>query len=137
MKSLVLHTHTGLGDHIITNGMVHSFTEDYDKIYIPHIEIFSESINTNYMVSQQLAGSANVNYFNPSLRFEINPYSSLLANYTLNGGNTINLTIYHRFVNGMSNIATDTGFTGTPTITNFSAKNGGLFVNLNNQSPTF
>ena len=48
MKSLVLHTHTGLGDHIITNGMVHSFIEDYDKIYIPHIEIFSESINALY-----------------------------------------------------------------------------------------
>lgn len=48
MKSLVLHTHTGLGDHIITNGMVHSFTEDYDKIYVPHIQMFSESINDLY-----------------------------------------------------------------------------------------
>jgi hypothetical protein len=99
--------------------------------------IFSESINTNYMVSQQFTGSANVNYFNPSLRFEINPYSSLLANYALNNNNTINLTIYHRFVDGMSNIATDTGFTGTPTMTNFTAKTGGLFVTLNNQSPIF
>jgi hypothetical protein len=99
--------------------------------------IFSESINTNYMVSQQFAGSANVNYFNPSLRFEINPYSSLLANYAANGGFTINLTIYHRFVDIMSNVATDTGFTGTPTMTNFTPKTGGLFVNLNNQSPTF
>ena len=48
MKSLVLHTHTGLGDHIITNGMVHSFTEDYDKVYVPHIKMFSESINALY-----------------------------------------------------------------------------------------
>ena len=48
MKSLVLHTHTGLGDHIITNGMVHSFTEDYDKVYVPHIKMFSESITALY-----------------------------------------------------------------------------------------
>ena len=47
-KSLVLHTHTGLGDHIITNGMVHSFTEDYDKVYVPHITAFSDSINALY-----------------------------------------------------------------------------------------
>ena len=48
MKSLVLHTHTGLGDHVITNGMVHSLTEDYDKVYVPHIQMFSESINALY-----------------------------------------------------------------------------------------
>ena len=99
--------------------------------------IFSESINTNYMVSQQFTGSANVNYFNPSLRLQIDAYNSLLKNYSTNNYNTINLTIYHRFVNSMSTVTTDTGFTGTPTITNFTAQKGGLFVTLNNQSPIF
>ena len=99
--------------------------------------IFNESITTNYMVSQQFTGSANVNYFNQPLKLEINPYTSLLANYALNNNNTINLTIYHRFVNSMSTATDETGFTGTPLMTNFTAKRGGLFVNLNNQSPTF
>ena len=99
--------------------------------------IFNESINTNYMISQQFTASGNLNYFNPSLKFEINAYSSLLSNYALNGNNTINLTIYHRFVECLSNTATDTGFDGAPTMTNLTAKRGGLFVNLYNQAPTF
>jgi hypothetical protein len=99
--------------------------------------IFNESINTNYMISQQFTASGNLNYFTPSLKLEINPYSSLLSNYALNGSNTINLTIYHRFVECLSNTATDTGFDGVPTMTNFTAKRGGLFVNLYNQAPTF
>jgi len=48
MTSIVAHTHTGLGDHIITNGIIHSFTEDYDKVYVPHIKMFGESIRTLY-----------------------------------------------------------------------------------------
>jgi len=48
MKKLVLHTHTGLGDHIITNGMVHAFTEQYDLVFVPHIKMFSPSINDLY-----------------------------------------------------------------------------------------
>jgi hypothetical protein len=48
MTSLVLHTHTGLGDHLITNGMTHAFAERYDKVYVIHLEMFSESIKTLY-----------------------------------------------------------------------------------------
>lgn len=48
MSSLVLHTHTGLGDHIITNGMAHSFSKDYDVVYVPHIKMFGESIRALY-----------------------------------------------------------------------------------------
>ena len=48
MTSIVAHTHTGLGDHIITNGMIHSFAEDYDKVYVPHIKMFGESIRALY-----------------------------------------------------------------------------------------
>jgi len=48
MNSIVAHTHTGLGDHIITNGMIHSFAEDYDKVYVPHIKMFGESVRALY-----------------------------------------------------------------------------------------
>jgi len=48
MASLVLHTHTGLGDHIITNGMAHSFSKDYDLVYVPHIKMFGESVRALY-----------------------------------------------------------------------------------------
>jgi hypothetical protein len=48
MTSLVLHTHTGLGDHVITNGMAHSFAEDYDHVYVPHIKMFGDSVRALY-----------------------------------------------------------------------------------------
>ena len=48
MNTIVAHTHTGLGDHIITNGMIHSFAEDYDKVYVPHIKMFGESVRSLY-----------------------------------------------------------------------------------------
>lgn len=48
MTSLVLHTHTGLGDHFITNGMVHTFAERYDKVYLVHLSMFSETMNCLY-----------------------------------------------------------------------------------------
>jgi len=48
MSSLVLHTHTGLGDHLITNGMVHAFADRYDKVYVIHLNMFRESIEALY-----------------------------------------------------------------------------------------
>ena len=48
MNSLVIHTHTGLGDHLITNGMVHSFAERYDKVYVIHLNMFKESVQALY-----------------------------------------------------------------------------------------
>jgi len=47
-KSLVLHTHTGLGDHLITNGMAHKFSEVYDIVYVPYIKMFKDSIVSLY-----------------------------------------------------------------------------------------
>ena len=98
--------------------------------------IFQESMTTSYMLSQQWESSSNLNYFNTPLRMEINPYTSLLTNYALNNGNTINLTIYHRFVDGAAD-AVSTGFSNVSVITNLTPKTGGLYVNLINQSPIF
>jgi hypothetical protein len=48
MSSLVINAHMGLGDHIISNGMVHYFAEEYDTIYIPHYERYGISIRSLY-----------------------------------------------------------------------------------------
>lgn len=45
---LLLHTHTGLGDHIICNGMVHAFAEVCDVVYVPYRKFFRESMQTLY-----------------------------------------------------------------------------------------
>lgn len=87
--------------------------------------ILTGSCLTNYMVSQQFTGGSN--YFNPSLRIEINPYTTTLGN---------NLTLCHRFVGAISD-GSATGFSNISQITNFTSKQGGLFVNLINQSPQF
>lgn len=34
-KKLVVHTHQGLGDHIICNGLINYFSEIFDEIYLP------------------------------------------------------------------------------------------------------
>jgi len=47
-KSLLLHSHTGLGDHIICNGMAHAFADTYDKVYLIHIKMFGDSIRALY-----------------------------------------------------------------------------------------
>jgi hypothetical protein len=70
------------------------------------------------------------------MKLEINPYTSLLPNYRLNNGNTINLTIYHRFVNAAAD-AVSSGLSNVSVISNLTPKRGGLYVNLINQSPTF
>jgi len=88
------------------------------------------------MLSQQWASSSNLNYFNTPMKLEINPYTSLLTNYRLNNNNTINLTLYHRFVDGAAD-AVSTGLSNVSVISNLTAKKGGLYVNLINQSPTF
>jgi len=48
MDKLLLHTHTGLGDHIITNGMAHAFAERYDKVLVIHIKQLGESVRALY-----------------------------------------------------------------------------------------
>ena len=48
MNKLLLHTHTGLGDHIICNGMVHAFTDVCDIVYVPYRKHFRESMETLY-----------------------------------------------------------------------------------------
>jgi len=96
--------------------------------------IFSETVTTNYMTSQQSLTSGNSNYFNSPIRMEINPYSTFLNNYTLNNSNTIDFTIYHRFV-GATSDGTSTGFSSVSTLMNLTPKVGGLYINLINQSP--
>lgn len=96
--------------------------------------LFSETVITNYMTSQQSLTSGNSNYFNSPIRMEINPYSTFLNNYTLNNSNTIDFTIYHRFV-GATSDATSTGFSSVSTLMNLTPKVGGLYINLINQSP--
>ena len=96
--------------------------------------IFGETITTNYMTSQQSHTSGNSNYFNTPIRMEINPYTSFLSNYALNNSNTIDFTIYHRFVAGTSD-GTSTGFSSVSTLMNLTPKVGGLYINLVNQSP--
>ena len=48
MNKLLLHTHSGIGDHIICNGMVHSYAEKYDIVYVPHLKMYGESVRTLY-----------------------------------------------------------------------------------------
>jgi hypothetical protein len=97
---------------------------------------FSETVITNYMTSQQSLTSGNSNYFNSPIRMEINPYSTFLNNYALNNSNTIDFTIYHRFV-GATSDGTSTGFSSVSTLMNLTPKVGGLYINLINQSPVF
>jgi hypothetical protein len=103
-------------------------------------KIFGETVITNYMTSQIIDGDGvrQTNYFNPSIRMEIDAYGSFLSNYYANGGNignTMLMTIYHRFPNANLGIgATATGFSNVNTITNLTSQRGGLYINLVNQT---
>lgn len=101
-------------------------------------KVFGETVITNYMTSQIIGAGSQSNYFNPSIRMEIDPYGSFLSNYYANGGNignTMLMTIYHRFPNAnLSNLATETGFSNVNTITNLTSQRGGLYINLVNQT---
>jgi len=100
-------------------------------------QILPESVTTTYMTSQQVQPSQLSNYFNTPMRFEIDPYTSFLSNYTTNNTNTLNFTIYHRFLDARAPTASDTGFSSISSITNITPSRGGLYMNLINQSPTF
>jgi len=101
------------------------------------LQIFGETVTTNYMTSQVVFPSVGSNYFSPSIRMEIDPYGSFLSNYYANGGNvgnTMLMTIYHRFPNANSS-GGSTGFSSVTDITNLTSKRGGLYINLVNRSP--
>ena len=93
--------------------------------------IFVETVTTNHMVTQNAGPS---NYFNTPIRFEMDAYNTVMSNYVLNNSNTVNFTIYHRFLDGRSD-GTTTGFSSVSSITNVTPKRGGLYINLINQSP--
>jgi len=99
--------------------------------------IFPESVITGYLTSQQSQTSGgDSNYYTTPTRLEINPYSSFLANYAANNSNTLNFTIYHRFVNAdVTDATTQSGFSTTPFITNLTSQKGGLYIQLINQGP--
>lgn len=44
----IIHSHTGLGDHIICNGLVHKYTEFFDIVYVLHTTKYSESVRALY-----------------------------------------------------------------------------------------
>lgn len=49
-NSFIAHTHTGLGDHIVCNGLINYFSEKFEKIYLP---VKSRDLkNINYLYSQ-------------------------------------------------------------------------------------
>lgn len=47
-EELILHHHPGLGDHFICNGMVHHYSEEYKKIYLPCREKFFTTVSCLY-----------------------------------------------------------------------------------------
>jgi hypothetical protein len=98
--------------------------------------IFSETVNTNYMMSQQFNNAMyinNSNYFNTNLRFEVDAYQTVMSNYVLNNSNSVNYTIYHRLCDASSDGFTS-GFSSVSSITNLTPKRGGLYINLINQN---
>jgi len=48
IKELIFHHHPGLGDHFICNGMVHTYAEQFDKIYLSCRERFLKTIECLY-----------------------------------------------------------------------------------------
>ena len=93
--------------------------------------IFQESINTKYITSQVLDTSLS-NYFETPLRMEIDPYT-IASNVALNSPNTVNLTVYHRIVNGLSNGTSpgNAGFLG-PAVNYDNRTSKGLYVQMMN-----
>jgi len=90
--------------------------------------MFQESVNTKYITSQ-ITNPDLSNYFNTRVRMEINPYT-LQTNVNLNSPNTLNVTVYHRIVNGLSN-ATNPGFLG-PVVNYNNNTSQGLYVQMMN-----
>jgi len=48
MTDIIFHHHPGLGDHFICNGMVHSYAEQFDKVYLPCRERFLKTVECLY-----------------------------------------------------------------------------------------
>jgi hypothetical protein len=100
--------------------------------------VFQESVKTNYVTSQLLNTNLLSNYFTTPLRMEINPYT-IATNVALNAPNTVNLTVFHRIVNGLSNTG-NAGFPpGSPDpVVNYDNRTSanGLYIQMMN-NPTF
>jgi hypothetical protein len=112
----------------------------YIQIESPTLQpprIFQESIITTYLTSQQSQTTGgDSNYYTTPTHHEINPYTSFLSNYADNNSNTLNFTIYHRFVDAdVTDAATQSGFSTTPFVSNLTSKVGGLYIQLINQGP--
>jgi hypothetical protein len=95
--------------------------------------MFQESINTKYLTSQIINTDLS-NYFNTSVRMQINPYT-LQTNINLNSPNTVNVTVYHRIVNGLSN-PTNPGFLG-PVVNYDNRTSQGLYVQMMNNTQIY
>jgi hypothetical protein len=88
--------------------------------------VFETSVNTRYITSQ-ITDTNLSNYFNTPMRMEINPYE-IASNVDRNTPNTVNLTVYHRIVNGLSNVA-NPGFLG-PTVNYDDRTSKGLYIQM-------
>jgi hypothetical protein len=90
--------------------------------------MFQESINTKYITSQ-LTDANSSNYFNTPVRMQINPYT-LATNVALNAPGTVNVAVYHRIVNGLSNLVANNGGFQGPTVNYDNRTSQGLYVQL-------
>jgi predicted RND superfamily exporter protein len=88
--------------------------------------VFETSVNTRYITSQ-ITDTNLSNYFNTPMRMEINPYE-IASNVDRNSPSTVNLTVYHRIVNGLSNVA-NPGFLG-PTVNYDDRTSKGLYIQM-------
>ena len=95
--------------------------------------VFEESVNTRYITSQNTDTNLS-NYFNTPIRMEINPYE-IASNVDRNSPNTINLTVYHRIVNGLSNDP-NPGFVG-PTVNYDDRTSKGLYIQMMNNTQVY
>lgn len=95
--------------------------------------ILNETIHVGYITSQQANNSLSNVYTQP-ITMQIDPYLSLLSNYTVNGGGPLYFTLMHRIVAGASN-ATSSGFSTPHFVDNLTQKTNSMFIRLDNQSP--
>jgi hypothetical protein len=90
--------------------------------------LFPESFTSKYITSQNITTDSS-NYFNTNLRMELNLYD-IAAIVPLSLPLSTNLTIYHRIVDGLSNVANN-GFLG-PDVLYDNHQSGALYVQIMN-----
>ena len=102
--------------------------------------VLPETTVTTYLTSQRSINDTTPflsNSYDTPIQFNFNVYKSFYNTYVLNNSNTVNFAIYHRVVNAMMDVTnTNSGFSSASTFANLMSKTSGLFINLQNASPT-